>query len=90
VSEIAVIKGDGIGIEVTEAAIAIIETACGSLSLKFRNIAAGADYYRQTGRDIEIDGEESVGECDAILLGAIGLPSIRYADGTEISHDFLL
>ena len=48
-------------------------------------IAAGAGYFAKTGRDIEDDGEERAGSADAIFLGAIGLPSIRHDDGTEIS-----
>ena len=86
--EIAVIKGDGIGTDVTEAAIAVLEAAqarIGGFRLTFTEFAAGATYFRETGRDFEPGGEDRAGACDAILLGAIGLPTIRHADGTEIS-----
>lgn len=86
--EIALIKGDGIGVDVAEAAIATVDTACaavGAPSLSYRNIEAGAAYFEKTGKDIEPGGEERCGEADAIFLGAIGLPSVRHADGTEIS-----
>ncbi|MGI9301158.1 MAG: isocitrate/isopropylmalate dehydrogenase family protein [Gammaproteobacteria bacterium] len=85
---VAVIKGDGIGIDVADAALAVIEAAkdiVGSFSLNYREIQAGAGYYRDTGDDIEPGGEEIAGKCDAIFLGAIGLPAIRHEDGTEIS-----
>lgn len=85
---IAVIEGDGIGVDVTQAAIAVIEEATkqvGGFSLSFDPIAAGAGYYRETGVDIEPGGEEACGKADAILLGAIGLPDTRYPNGTEIS-----
>ena len=86
--QIAVIRGDGIGIDVTAAALAVIEAALkktSAIRLTYHEISAGAAYYRETGRDIEADGEEAAGKADAMFLGAIGLPDIRYKDGTEIS-----
>ena len=86
--QIAVIRGDGIGIDVTAAALAVIEAALkktSAIRLTYHEISAGAAYYRETGRDIEADGEEAAGKADAMCLGAIGLPDIRYKDGTEIS-----
>ena len=85
---IAVIRGDGIGVDVTEAALAVIEAArerVGGFGFRYTDIAAGAAYYKETGDDIAPGGEEVAGALDAILLGAIGLPSIRHADGTEIA-----
>ncbi len=86
--QIAVIRGDGIGIDVTDAALAVIEAALEKTSatrLVYHEISAGAAYYRETGRDIEAGGEDAAGKADAMFLGAIGLPDIRYKDGTEIS-----
>lgn len=86
--KVALIKGDGIGVDVTEAAIAVVDAAigvAGAPPLVFEEIRAGAGYFAETGRDIEPGGEERAGEADAIFLGAIGLPSVRHADGTEIS-----
>ena len=85
---IALIKGDGIGVDVTDAAMAVVDAAitkAGGETLHYAPIIAGAGYYQQTGLDIEPDGEERAGDADAILLGAIGLPSIRRPDGTEIA-----
>ena len=85
--EVALIKGDGIGVDVAEAAMAVAEAACAAQGCGFAvtEIAAGAGYYAETGSDIEAGGEERAGRADAIFLGAIGLPSVRHADGTEIS-----
>ncbi len=86
--QIALIKGDGIGVDVCDAALAVADAALarlGGFELRYREIAAGAAYYREHGRDIEPGGEEAAGDADAIFLGAIGLPAVRHADGTEIS-----
>ena len=85
---ISLIKGDGIGIDVSEAALYLAEKATakvGIVSPKVFEISAGAKYFAETGIDIEPQGEEKAGNADAIFMGAIGLPSIRHADGTEIS-----
>lgn len=87
-AHIALIKGDGIGIEVVEAAIEIALQSCdraGAPGLAVNEIRAGAAYFAETGLDIEPGGEERAGAADAIFLGAIGLPAVRHADGTEIS-----
>ena len=86
--KIAVMKGDGIGIDVCEAALAVLEAALGHVGatpMIQDEILIGAGYYRDTGKDIEAGGEARAGKADAMFLGAIGLPSIRYEDGTEIS-----
>ena len=86
--QIAVIKGDGIGVDVTDATLAVVEAAqnrVGGFSLEHNFISAGAGYFKETGQDVQPGGEIAAGEADAIFLGAIGLPSIRYEDGTEIS-----
>ncbi|WP_323772324.1 isocitrate/isopropylmalate dehydrogenase family protein [Antarctobacter sp.] len=85
---VAVIKGDGIGKDVAEAALEVAQAATsrvGGCALSFEETLAGAGYFSETGQDIEPGGEEKVGQADAIFLGAIGLPAIRHANGTEIS-----
>ena len=87
-SEVAIIRGDGIGGDVTDAALDVIDAArevTAGFRLEYREILAGAGYFADHGIDIEAGGETAVGQCDAIFLGAIGLPAIRHADGTEIS-----
>ena len=85
---IATFKGDGIGADVINSAIEIIEkasNAVGGLNFEWNFIKAGAAYYKETGKDVEDDGEKKAEQSDAIFLGAIGLPSIRKDDGTEIA-----
>ena len=50
-----------------------------------KELAAGAAYFQESGRDLEPGAEDAAAGSDAIFLGAIGLPHIRYQDGTEIS-----
>ncbi|MEX0338940.1 MAG: isocitrate/isopropylmalate dehydrogenase family protein [Arenibacterium sp.] len=86
--KIALIKGDGIGVDVSDATVAVLDAAVAFVSappLVYDEILAGAGYFQKTGRDIEPNGEARAGQADAIFLGAIGLPSVRHADGTEIS-----
>lgn len=85
---LAVIRGDGIGADVTDATLEIARAALGRVNAPLfscDDINAGAAYFAETGHDIESDGENRAGDADAIFLGAIGLPSIRHEDGTEIS-----
>lgn len=85
---IAVIKGDGIGVDVTDATMAVVSAArdrVGGFQLELNELLAGAGYFKETGQDVAPNTEKEAGEADAIFLGAIGLPSIRHRDGTEIS-----
>ena len=85
---VAVFRGDGIGPDVTDATIAVLEAAqkcVGGFCLNFSSYHAGATYFRESGRDIEQGSEQAAEQADAILLGAIGLPEVRYLDGTEIA-----
>ena len=85
---IAVFKGDGIGVDVTDAAMAVLDAAqrrVGGFVLDYEPLLAGAAYYRESGRDVAPGAEEAADRADAILLGAIGLPSVRHEDGTEIA-----
>jgi len=85
---LAVIRGDGIGGDVTDATLTIAAAALdavGATGFTCDDIDAGAACFQRTGKDIEPGGEERAGDADAIFLGAIGLPSVRHPDGTEIS-----
>jgi 3-isopropylmalate dehydrogenase len=85
---IALIPGDGIGDEVTRAAVDVLnflEKMMGGFKLRYDELYMGAQCYRETGVDMSEQTLKSIRAADAILLGAIGLPSIRFPDGTEIS-----
>jgi 3-isopropylmalate dehydrogenase len=85
---IAAIKGDGIGIDVAESAVATLKAAqetVGGFNLCFDYVRAGAALFKEAGVDVERGGEERIAAADAIFLGAIGHPAIRHTDGTEIA-----
>lgn len=85
--QIAVMPGDGIGVEVTEACLAVLEPLARrhGLGLRFDTLRAGAMAYRDTGSAMDEATFERAKAADAILLGAMGWPGIRYPDGTEIA-----
>ena len=84
---IAVLPGDGIGPEVMAPALEIlnkIAAATQGLSFRFSEAPAGAGYYRDHGVSMPESTVKLCETADAILLGACGMPSIRYPDNTEI------
>jgi 3-isopropylmalate dehydrogenase len=83
---IAVLGGDGIGPEVMAPALEVLRKIEATTDLKFRftEAAAGANNYRATGKSMPESTVRLCDEADAILLGACGLPSVRYPDNTEI------
>jgi 3-isopropylmalate dehydrogenase len=84
---IAVLPGDGIGHEVMAPALAVLrrlEETTPGLSFRFSETPAGAEHYRETGKSMPETTVRLCEEADAILLGACGLPSVRYPDNTEI------
>src|SRR5215471_4051319 len=84
---IAVLPGDGIGPEVMTPALEILRKieAKSGLEFRFTEAPAGANHYRETGKSMPDSTIRLCEEADAILLGACGLPSVRYPDNTEIA-----
>lgn len=83
---IAVLAGDGIGPEVMAPSIEVlrkIETKS-DLRFRFTEAPAGANNFLATGKSMPESTIKLCEEADAILLGACGLPSVRYPDNTEI------
>jgi len=84
---IAVLPGDGIGPEVMAPTLDILRRVAEttpSLQFRFTEGAAGAGHYKDTGKSMPDTTVKLCEEADAILLGACGLPSVRYPDNTEI------
>ena len=81
--QIAVLPGDGIGSEVMAACLRLLEAS--ATGLDYHQMEAGAGCYRRTGESLPGEVLAGCRESDAILLGAMGLPDVRYPDGTEIS-----
>ncbi|MCS5732518.1 tartrate dehydrogenase [Herbiconiux daphne] len=77
-ARIAVIAGDGIGLEVVPAAIRCIDAVreVHGVELEWRELDWGSDYYRANGRMMPADGLDLLARHDAIFLGAVGDPSI--------------
>ena len=84
---IAVLPGDGIGIEVMDACLGVLNRLCGAVGPRCRwnRLAGGAIAYRDTGTAFSDAAMRECERADAILFGAMGLPDIRYPDGTEIA-----
>lgn len=84
---IAVLAGDGIGPEVMAPAIEVLRKIQrkSGLSFRFTEAPAGANNYLATGKSMPDSTIKLCEEADAILLGACGLPSVRYPDNTEIA-----
>ncbi len=82
---VVVIPGDGIGPELTDIAVEVLQAvekgADFSLSLDRRT--AGGALYRQIGRSITDETLDACRRADATLKGPVGDPSVRAPDGTE-------
>ena len=83
--KICVLPGDGIGVEVIEATLPILQKVQKGFSLEFQTYPAGAQHYKKTGEALPEKTFEAARNADAMLFGAMGWPSIRYPDGTEIA-----
>jgi 3-isopropylmalate dehydrogenase len=87
---IAVIPGDGVGMEVTREAVKVLGciASAARLELDLVEWPHGADRYLQTGQTITDEDFRDLSEgYDAILLGALGDPRVP---GNEHARDILL
>ncbi|MEO7146076.1 MAG: isocitrate/isopropylmalate dehydrogenase family protein [Bryobacteraceae bacterium] len=84
---IAVLPGDGIGNEVTEAGVDLLRAVEKSLETRFEltEFSVGAHEYLRSGDPMPPAVFEQLKEYDAILLGAMGMPGIRWPDGVEMT-----
>jgi 3-isopropylmalate dehydrogenase len=85
---VAVFPGDGIGHEVMTPCLELlarVERAHAGFDLRFETYEAGADLYRRTGVALPPEALRGAETADAVLLGAMGLPEVRYPDGTEVA-----
>lgn len=86
--KIAVVPGDGIGIEVMDACLLVLDRLLADepvFGFAYTPVPGGAQHYADTGTAFPDSSARLCEKADAILFGAIGLPHIRYPDGTEIS-----
>jgi len=86
--EIAVLPGDGIGPEVTTEAVRLVKAAVekvDGISLSFTEQSVGAQEYLKNGDPLPEVAFETCRRADAVLLGAMGMPSVRWPDGREMT-----
>jgi 3-isopropylmalate dehydrogenase len=85
---IAVLPGDGIGPEVVAASLAVWREVAARLhdvAFAFEEFAVGAGEYRRSGDPLPPATLARIREADAILLGAMGLPDVRWPNGVEMT-----
>jgi 3-isopropylmalate dehydrogenase len=89
---IALLPGDGIGPEITQAAVSVLSEAArlsGELELCFTHIPASATHWLQHGMAMTDEHFAACAAADAMLMGAIGLPEARHPDGREVNGDVI-
>ncbi|RVU35307.1 tartrate dehydrogenase [Hwanghaeella grinnelliae] len=88
--KIALIPGDGIGRDVTDAAWQVLKKAAdaGGFLLEGTEFPWSCEYYKETGEMMPADGIEILSGYDAILLGAVGWP-VDVPDSVSL-HGLLL
>ncbi|HET7480408.1 MAG TPA: tartrate dehydrogenase [Rubrobacteraceae bacterium] len=77
--KVAVIGGDGIGPEVTDAGVRVMRSAAESdpsLDLEFTEYPWGCEYYLEHGRMMPEDALDTLAGFDTIYLGAVGWPTV--------------
>ena len=67
------------------AVLAVLERRIGGYRLRTEVLPGGAAHYRDTGTALSEENFRKAEAADAILFGAMGLPDVRYPDGTEIA-----
>ncbi len=85
---VCLLPGDGIGNEILEPCVRMLHRACeriGGISISGTEAPAGAVCYQSQGTALPKATMDLARKSDAILLAAMGDPSIRYPDGTEIA-----
>ncbi len=90
---IAALPGDGIGPEVLDSSLRILDHVTKSapgLQLLITPYEAGANLYRRTGETLPKEVLDACLDADAVLLAAIGLPDVRKPDGTEVQPEMMM
>jgi tartrate dehydrogenase/decarboxylase/D-malate dehydrogenase len=87
---IALIPGDGIGRDVTDAAWTVLEAAAkhSDFALNGTRFPWSCAFYKETGMMMPADGIKTLQKFDAILLGAVGWPA-EVPDAVSL-HELLL
>jgi 3-isopropylmalate dehydrogenase len=85
---IAVLPGDGIGVEVTAAAVRVlraVESRLEGVTFRFEEFSVGAGEFLRQGDPLPAKAFDACRAAHAVLLGAMGLPNVRWPDGKEMT-----
>lgn len=85
---IAVLAGDGIGPEVIAEGLRILRTVERLVPgdrYDLHEVSVGAGEFLRSGDPLPTETLKRISECDAVLLGAMGLPDVRRANGVEMA-----
>lgn len=77
--DIALIPGDGIGIETIDEATRVLDLVGqlhGGFQLNYRRFPWGCDYYLKNGMMMPADGLSILADFEAIFFGAVGYPTV--------------
>ena len=77
--EVAVIRGDGIGLEVIEEGIKVLNAAQRRFGIEFtyQEFPWGSEYYFEHGRMMDANALDTLSGFDAVFFGAVGHPNIQ-------------
>ncbi len=92
---IALLPGDGIGVDVTREAVKVLEAVASELALELRldSFDYGAERYLRTGETLPDPALEQLRAYDAIFMGAFGdprVPDMRHARDILLGTRFKL
>ncbi len=84
--KVILLPGDGIGPEVVSEAVRVLKAVEPHLEVRFdlEEQPCGAGEYLRSGDPLPAATVEACRAADATLLGAMGLPDVRWPDGTEM------
>ncbi|MBL8794325.1 MAG: isocitrate/isopropylmalate dehydrogenase family protein [Planctomycetia bacterium] len=85
---VAVLAGDGIGPDVIAEGVKVlraVEKQLSGVRFELREFSVGAGEYLRSGDPLPAGALEGCRACDAILLGAMGLPDVRWPSGVEMT-----
>lgn len=86
--KIAVLPGDGIGPDVTSEAVRVlraVEQLMEGVSFVCEEFSVGAGEYLRNGDPLPEAAFAACRDSDAVLLGAMGLPDVRWPNGKELT-----
>ena len=77
--KVAVIRGDGIGVEVIEEGLKVLRAVAGEFDIawNFTELPWGSDHYFKKGQMMPADALDTLAAFDAIYLGAVGHPDVQ-------------